>query len=1047
MFSILMLGASDLYAQAKKVDGVVVSAADNSPLPGVSVLVKGTTNGAVTNIDGRFSISVAIGQELVFSFIGYEGQIVKYNGQPIKVVLKDNAQAIDEVVVVGYGVQKKKLSTGATVQVKGDQIQKMSTVSPLNALKTQTPGVNIVKNSGEPGAGFKVNIRGIGTIGNSQPLYVVDGVVLGNIDYLDPSSIESIDILKDAASAAIYGSRAANGVVLVTTKQGKSGKVSLSYDGYYGVQNLYKRLPMLDAKQYAMIQNEAAVNSNLKPYDFASMMDAGDWDRIQNGTWSGTNWLKELENKNAPIQSHSVSITGGGDQSVFSSGFTYSSQDGIFGTPVPSHYERYSFRLNSEHTIYKVNGRDVVKVGENLNYSKSENHVIATGNMWYNDINQAIRVNPFLPLYARDANGNDIVGTYHKSIPFTSNQANPIGLMYYGHGLNLSKNYSINSNAYITVQPIKGLTYRGSFSYNQNSNSYRSYVPTYELSPSAQRTSDGTTQNMGMGYNWSMEHTLSYATKINDVHSINAVVGTSAEKSGIGEDLSVSNDNSIFDDYKHAYIDNAKVASTATIGGKPYAPNRIISYFGRANYDYKETYMLSMIVRADASSNFAKGNRWGYFPSASAGWVITNESFMNSLKGTLDFLKLRASWGRNGNANIPAFQYLSLISFNAPSAPSNYYFGDTKSTPSLGAYPGNLATSDLSWETSEQLDLGFDARLLSNRLGISFDLYKKKTIDWLLAAPVLASWGIDENSAPYINGGDIENKGFELSLNWNDRLGDFKYGVSANLSYNKNEVTRIANSQGIIAASNVKLWGNGTYIARAEVGKPVGYFWGYETKGIFQNAQQILDYKNADGKVIQPSAEPGDVIFVDKDGNGVIDDKDKTNLGDGNPDALYAINFNCEYKGFDFSVSANGVAGNQIARQFHSAGSPEDNYTTDVLNRWHGEGTSNRIPRVLSGSSINLMNTSDLDIENGDYLRINNVTFGYNFKNLLKKLPFQQIRLYATVQNLYTFTKYSGMDPEIGTSSDDTAYGWVRGVDIGFYPTPRTFLIGASIKF
>jgi TonB-linked SusC/RagA family outer membrane protein len=455
--------------------------------------------------------------------------------------------------------------------------------------------------------------------------------------------------------------------------------------------------------------------------------------------------------------------------------------------------------------------------------------------------------------------------------------------------------------------------------------------------------------------------------------------------------------------------------------------------------------MMTLVMRADASSNFASGHRWGTFPSLSAGWVATNEQFMESAKSFLNFLKIRGSWGQNGNQSIPGFQYVSQIAYNTDATRANYYFNSDKVTPTLGAYPLNIPTFDLKWETSEQLDLGFDAHILASKMNLSFDYYVKTTKGWLVAAPILASWGVD--NAPYINGGKIRNKGFEIALGWNDNVGDFSYGVSGNMSYNTNEVTDIENSQKIINANNVKLWGNGPYVARAQVGYPVGYFWGYKTAGIFQNEAEVANYKNSEGVVIMPNALPGDVKFVDTDGNGVIDDNDKVMIGDPNPDFVYSLNLKAAYKGFDLMVTFYGVAGNQIARCWHDAGQGDNNFTTEILNRWHGEGTSNTIPRVTAGSSINFQYTSDLQIENGDYLRVSNVTLGYDIKKLVKTLPLQQLRLFFTVQNLFTFTKYSGMDPEIGTSTDDSSYGWGKGVDLGFYPSPRTIMIGASVKF
>lgn len=1044
LIAFMFLSVSSIFAQGLPIKGTVVSATDHQPLIGVNIVEKGTTNGAVTDLDGNFQLSVSRNAVLIASYIGYMEQEIPVNpGKSVyNVTLREDSQALDEVVVVGYGVQKKKLVTGATVQVKGDDIQKLNTVSPLSALQSQTPGVNIMKKSGQPGEGFKVNIRGIGTIGNSQPLYIVDGMARDNIDYLNPSDIESLDVLKDAASAAIYGARAANGVILVTTKQGKAGKAQISYDGYYGVQNVYKRAPLLNAQEYAMIMNEAQVNSGLQPYDFASYLGQSEWDKIANGSWQGTNWLKEMENKNAPIQSHSLNLTGGTEQSVYSIGLSYTSQEGIYGKPVEPNYDRYTVRVNTDHTAYKVKDLDIIKIGENLSYSYAEKNGIAISSSYWNDINAAMRTNPFLPLWEKDEAGNDIVGNYHYASPWYTLQPNPIGIMEYQRGQNLSKNHNLNGNIYAVIQPIKNLKFRTSFGINMSAYNYRSYTPVYSLGPNHFNTQDEVNQNGGINMGWTFENTLSYIWKINEDHNFDAMLGISAERWGLGESWGGIGTNSIFDDFDHAYLDNANVidVNKTKISGAPFGIGGILSYFGRVNYNYKEKYMATVVMRADGSSNFAKGHRYGFFPSVSAGWVISNEGFMEATKGWMDFLKIRASWGQNGNQSISAFQYLATISFSD----AYYFLGPDKSQIFQGAYPDILPNEDVTWETSEQIDLGLDARFLNGRLGVNFDWYDKHTKDWLVQAPILASYG---TGAPYINGGDISNKGVELALNWNDQAGDFTYNITANLSYNKNEVTRIANGSGVIR-SNATLASGKPSFAVAEVGYPVGYFWGYKTDGLFQNAQEVLDYKDAEGNQVMPSAQPGDVRFRDLNGDGVIDDDDKTLIGDPNPDVILGLNFNFGYKGFDLSISTNGTFGNQIFKTYRELGdNAQENYTTEILNRWHGEGTSNKIPRVTSGSHINRQYISDLYVENGDYWRINNVTLGYDFKKLFTKLPFGQLRLYVTAQNLFTITGYSGMDPEIGTSSDDQKASWVSGVDVGFYPLPRTYMVGANIKF
>ncbi len=1046
LFILLLLANLSLMAQMP-ITGVITDQG-GQPMTGVTILVKGTTIGALSDPSGKYSIAAPAGSEtLIFSFVGFTTQEVTIGGKSvINVSLSEALTGLDEVVVVGYGVQKKKLVTGSTIEVKGDEITKQNTVSPMTALQSLTPGINITKVSGEPGAGFKVNIRGVGTIGNSQPLYIVDGVPRGDINYLNPSDIESIDVLKDAASAAIYGARASNGVIMVTTKKGTLNSMTVTYDGYAGVQNVFKLLPLLDAKEYLMIMNEARMNSNLAPYgpsDYNTLLDPAYYKKIVDGTWNGTNWLKEMQTKNAPIQSHAINITGGNAVSVFSLGASYTSQDGIFGYPVQSTYDRYTVRINSDHVILRKKF-DVIKIGENLSFTYTKSHGIRTGNMWWNNILNAAQALPILPMYA--SSNTDPAFPYHNVLPWNTNDANPQANMIYG-GSSINKSSNLNANVYMEVQPIQGLKYKSTFSLSPSQSNYRSWSPIYYLGPTNQSLLNGVTQNASGGLGgWLFENTLNYQFSMKASHHFNLLAGMSAERWGLGENVSITNSNSVFNDFEHAYIDNANVPGTASISGNPWGKGGILSYFGRINYDYKETYMLTLVMRADASSNFAKGHRWGTFPSASAGWVATNEQFLEPTKSVLNFLKIRGSWGQNGNQSIPGFQYVSQIAYNTdPNTRANYYFNADKTTPTLGAYPLNIPTFDLKWETSEQLDLGFDSRLLASKLALTFDYYIKTTKDWLVAAPILASWGVD--NAPYINGGEIKNKGIEIGLGWNDQAGDLSYGISGNMSYNTNEVTEIKNSQKIINADNVKLWGNGPYVVRAQVGYPVGYFWGYKTAGIFQNEAEVANYKNSEGKIIMPNALPGDVKFVDTDGNGVIEDADKVMIGDPNPDFVYSLNLNADYKGFDLLVTFYGVAGNQIARCWHDAGQGDNNYTTEILNRWHGEGTSNRIPRVTAGSSINFQYTSDLQIENGDYLRVSNVTVGYDLKRLIKILPVQKLRLFFTVQNLYTFTKYSGMDPEVGTSTDDSAYGWGKGVDLGFYPSPRTLMFGASIKF
>ncbi|MFC3199836.1 SusC/RagA family TonB-linked outer membrane protein [Parapedobacter deserti] len=1033
-----LTSAGELHALQQAVSGTV---ADDSgvPLVGVTITEKGTDRSTTTDADGNFRLTVSSANAiLVFSSIGYVPQEIALSGrQSIAVTLEPALNTLDELVVVGYGTQKKRLTTGATVQVKGEDLQRLSTGSALNAMQSQSPGVQITQSSGMPGEGFNVNIRGIGTIGQSQPLYVIDGAVGGDINSLNPTDIESIDILKDAASAAIYGARAANGVVLVTTRRGRSGRMTLNYDAYYGWQNAYKIPSLLNAQEYMAIQDERRFNDGLQPYNWANEIPV-QYEQIVNGTWNGTNWLKEGYNGNAPTQNHAVNLSGGNERSTFAFGYSNNRQEGIFGRPVEPQFNRHTVRLNSEHVIWKNDDFDVLKFGENVTYAYNTRAGVGIGNIYWNDINNMLKANPLLPMHNSEGNYYDQASKQADRWGLDGAAANPIALMEYERGQNISKNHSIMANAFLELQPIKDLRFRSNFGYRLNASSFRSYVPAFDLSSFARRSPDEIHQNQSQGYRWLWENTVAYQREVGDGHHFDALLGQSMEKIGIGEDLSVTNTESSFPgSWRNAWISNGTGAVRA-VGGTHWPEDAIASFFGRVLYNYKETYLASVIMRADGSANFARGNRWGYFPSFSAGWVMTNESFMQPAASWLNFFKIRGSWGQNGNSFINNFQYLATIAIDTQ---NGYYFGNNKGSLIRGAYPDILANPDVSWETSEQLNIGFDARLMRDRLGVVFDWYRKTTKDWLVEAPVLASYG---TNPPFINGGDIENKGVELGLNWSDTQGDFTYGISLNGAYNKNTVTRIANAEGIIHGEPSVLSQGTTAMYRAQVGYPVGYFFGYQTAGVFQNAEQIADYR-ARGLGIIDDVQPGDLIFVDTNGDGAITEADKTMIGNPHPDFTAGMNLNFGYKGFDLNVTAYGSFGHQIAKSYRSfADSPLQNYTTEVFQRWHGEGTSNRYPRITAGGHPNAQYISDIYIEEADFIRIQNVTFGYNLKSAFPKMPFGQARVYVAAQNLYTFTGYSGMDPEIGYG-DDRA--WVSGIDVGFYPSPRNFLVGLNLTF
>jgi TonB-linked SusC/RagA family outer membrane protein len=1029
----------------KKISGTVTDA--DGPVIGATVREVGKSNGAITDLDGHFTLSVRPGSKIEISYVGYKTQVISVGDQTTySVTLASDSKILEDVVVVGYGVQKKKLVTGATVEVKGDDVSRLNTVSVLGALQSQTPGVNIVASSGQPGEGYKVNIRGLGTVGDSAPLYVIDGVAGADINALNPADIESIDVLKDAASAAIYGSRAANGVILVTTKQGKSGKIQVSYDGYLGWQNLYKNPDLLNAQETMALADEALFNSGSALTDWSGRLGERTWGMLQNG-WTGTNWFEEMRKKNAITTNHALNVTGGTDISNFSAGLSYTKQDGILGKPRIPQYQRYTARLNSSEIILKNMNRDIIRIGENLTFFYSTKKGIYIDTTEASDIYNALSTSPLLPLYNKDGGYMTQNDKQSEGWIYDANAGSPILQILDSHGNNMLRHYGLNATAYMDVEPIKGLKYHGSFSYRMHSYSYRSLTVPYAASANKMSDSYTVDQQSQQGHSIAVENTLTYKVPTFHKVSMDFLLGQSFEKTVVGDNLEGGNSvpdgqqlPTLNSDMSHAWLNNANnVLSSVILKGYPDADWALASFFGRANFNYDEKYLATLILRTDGSSNFARGHRWGWFPSASAGWVMSSEKWMDSTRSWLDFMKIRVSWGQNGNQNITNFQYVSPIAFDQTHV---YNFGNTvlntSGTKSTGAYATTIANPDVTWETSDQFDAGVDMRFLHTRLGLTFDYYVKTTKDWLVQAPILDTAGA---GAPYINGGDVRNSGFEVALNWNDRIHkDFQYGVNFNLSYNKNKVTRIANNEGVIHGEDRPL---GTVILmneiyRAQVGEPIGYFWGYKTAGVFQNQEEINKWRAAGNGFAQSDPQPGDLKYVDLNHDGVINDNDKTNIGDPHPDFRLGFGFNIAYRGLDFSVTTQGAFGNKIFFAYRS-------YTTKALERWHGEGTSDRFPRLGTGA-VMTTDLSDINLEKGDYLKIQNITLGYDFKRLLPKVPLQQLRLYVQAQNLYTFTGYPGMDPEVGFGGD-TDHAWVSGIDIGSYPSPRTFLVGLSIKY
>lgn len=1044
--------------QSKKVTGHVVDA--DGPIIGASVVEKGNPkNGAITDLDGNFEVNVPKGATLVISYVGYKTrEIVVGEQSNINVTLSTDEKSLEDVVVVGYGVQKKKLVTGATVEVKGDDVQKLNTTQVLGALQSQTPGVNIQAASGQPGDGFKVSIRGVGSNLNSSPLYIIDGVA-GDINNLNPADIERIDVLKDAASSAIYGSAAANGVILVTTKQGQAGKIQISYDGNVGWQNVYRLPQLLNAKQYMDVMNTVRFNSGADLYDWSKYIDADLLDAYNNGTNKGTNWVDAIRNKNAVTTSHAINITGGSDRSKFSIGTGYQYQDGVFGKVAKSDYRRFTFRINSEHVAIRSDkGFDVLKVGENVYFAHKQNQGIQIGNQYSNVLSTMLRANPCVPIY--DAEGNyfdwdDIQASGTEGWQnYNSYTLNPIYQMVNSQSANnKSVNYNLNAIGYVEIQPIKGLTYRGQLNYNHSSWSWRAYLPVFTANMTNAdgfRTQDRATNQVGLGWGWSTTNTLNYKFDVKK-HNFDVLFGTEygQSKPDMGFSLNATASNSVFGDLSHAYMTYMKNNNAATVSGTPYGDIRSMSYFGRINYNYDEKYMFTAIMRADGNSKFAPGHRWGYFPSFSAGWVISSEKWMEKVHNWMDYLKLRAGWGQNGNVSINNFEWQATFAYDDY---AHYSFDSNKDGYTNGVSISRLANNDLTWETSEQFDLGIDARFLRSRLGFTFDLYNKKTKDLLVDVPVDPTTG---KSTMKANAGTVENKGFEIALSWNDRIGDdFQYNVGWNLAYNHNEVTKVNSSKDYNEGGKDLLAQNTGYMARFQKGHPIGYFYGYKTEGVMQNAADVQAYldKNCGGKAENSlqgtSIKPGDLKFVDTNGDGVINSDDKTDLGNPHPDVTMGINLGASWKGFDISVTGYGAFGQQVARSYRKFTDGEyENYTTEVYSYWNGEGTSNKYPLLSRmNSGPNWQQISDIYVEDASYFRLQNLTIGYDFTKIWKSSPFQQLRLYFAAQNLFTITGYKGMDPENGMALN-SAEPWVTGVDVGNYPQPRTYMFGVNVKF
>ncbi len=1024
---------------------------NGDPIIGASVIESGNAkNGTVTDIDGHFTIDVAEGRNLVISYIGYETQTVPAR-RNMTVVLKEDHQMLSDVVVIGYGVQKKSVVTASIAKVAAEDLEGKSPVRVDNALKGLAAGVNVTSSSGQPGAAPKVRIRGAGTINDSDPLYIVDGMPMGQggIDYLNPNDIESIEVLKDAASGAIYGSRAANGVILVTTKKGKKGKANISYNFSQGWQSSWRKRDVTSATDYAILQNEMYVNGGSAPLyaDPYHLTDANG-DPIKG---FGTDWQELVFNDNAPVQNHDVSVSGATDKLNYFLSMGYYTQEGIVGGNYgKSNYNRMSLRSNNIYNVYDMsderNFLNKLDITVNLSYSRIKATGISENSEWGTILGSALYMSPLLPVtlkgdiaqrqidnYAsydllRDANGDpytipNYLGSYQE-------MNNPVAMLAVPETKNWTHKFV--PQFVFDLQLWDNLKYHFNYSADLafwgSDGAVRSL---YYLSGNNKQEHTSASASKYQSTTWQLENTLTYDKTFGD-HSFAVVLGQSAMKSK-GDYLSGNRWNLVNPDkpsINYATGDVVDGIAQFGVAGAPWAEHTLSSLFARLSYNYAERYMLQATVRRDGSSRFGTNNRYATFPSVSLGWNLRNEPFMDGKASWLSTAKLRASWGKNGNESIGDFRYTVLTAMG-----NNVLLGKD-ALKYIGSKANGLANPDLKWEESEQTDIGIDLGFLNNALTFTADYYIKKTNGMLLTQPIPSYVG---ETKPIGNVGDMENSGFEFELGYKFHIADARFAIKGNATYLHNELKNLGNDTGYLDYDSVQgISGGGT---RAMNGEPFPFFFGYKTDGIFQTMDEVNAYTNSTGGLIQPDARPGFVRFVDVNGDGAITPEDRTNIGNGTPTWTFGLNFNAEWKGFDFNLFLQGVSGADVLDGTYRSDVYSGNYPTWMLDRWTGPGTSNKYPMLMLGDDVN-WRMSDLYIHDASYCRIKNISLGYTLpQTLTKKFFVERLRFFVMAENLATWTKYWGFDPEISSG------GTSLGVDRGIYPQARTYTIGFNITF
>lgn len=988
IITLFLIFSSSLFAQLQ-ITGKVVSKTDQMPIPGVSVTVNGTTIGTSTDFNGLYSITVPKGtEELRFSFVGMKTKDIQINDRKvINLEMEEELFELNEVVTIGYGVQKKSDLTGSVSSITSEDIEALPVMSIDQAMQGKATGVQITQNSGAPGSDVMIRIRGIGTVNNSNPLYVIDGLATSSMNFLNPADIESIEILKDASATAIYGSRGANGVVLITTKKGKEGMAEITFDSYYGWQQKWRTLDMMNAEEYATIMGKDLSDPQYSTYD--------------------TDWQEEIFQL-APIQNYHLSALGGSEKSNYSVTGGYFQQDGIIKG---SDFERYTFRVNTNH---QLNQR--IKIGENIAFTNSTKNSIPENNEYESVLNHAIGMAPYDPVYLEDGS----------LAPSTANNLeNPIGMIEY-----MDNNYKSNrivGNVFADIEIIEGLHFKTDFGVDISYGDLDIFQYEYNIAPDDQRLTNVVVRNSENWTTWQWENTLTYHKVFNEKHDITILAGITAQESkykNVYATKSATPSNSFY----YRYLSSA--TQDATAAGWAWE-NSLASYLGRVIYNYENKYLFTASLRADGSSKFGSGNKYGYFPSASIGWKISEENFYEPIKKYINSSKLRVGYGQVGNQEIGNNAYETSIYGN-----QNYVLGVNQEMVS-GRAPFSIGNPLLHWETTQQLNIGLDMLAFENKISFTAEYYNKRTIEMLLREPAAGIFGNVED--PFTNTGEVINSGLEFTLNYKNQLGDINFNLGLNFSTVNNRVESLGNGGEAIYSGMFR----GSYISKTEVGEPVASFFGFVTDGIFQNNYEIEEHINSEGVIIQPNALPGDIRFVDQNNDGTIDEKDKVYIGSPIPDFTYGINLSANYKFIDFSMFFQGVYGNEIfnGNKYYTEGNGLYNLSKDMVNSWNGDGTSNELPSI-DGSSNNLRISSRY-IEDGSYLRLKNIQLGFTLpKEIASRISVEKARIYIGASNLLTFTKYEGFDPEIGATSNLDI-----GIDRGTYPQPRTYLIGLNLKF